>query len=236
MNNVTKLTTLGLIGTLAIGSIAAFAANNPATTQALQNVQTALTYRDFGAYKTAEIALATERVNGMTQDQFNAKADKYTQIKGVQDAVEKNDYEAFKKVAGQKMLQKVDSQEKFNKLVEANKTRTEYEAKVAETIKNNDFNAFKELEANRPNPVGKERRAKRTPTDEQLQNRFNKMVEAYKTNGMLPGKADGLIGADYFGNFGFKGGRRGHRGMGSEMMSEDKVNPEIPDTSTGSQN
>lgn len=229
MNNTLKLVSLGLMGTLAFGSVAAFAINTPAANQAMQNVQVALTNKDYTGWKTAEIALATERTNSITQDQFNTKAENYIKSQQVQTAIKNNDYNAFVASASDKMKSKITSQADFDILVTNQKVRADYQTKVGESVKNNDFASFKALEETKPESVSKpsfknKGNKNQTLTDTQLQTKFDKMVENYKASGTLPGQNEGMKGIGHFGGMGFGEGKgkRGHKGFGEGMKSTNK--------------
>lgn len=223
MSIFTSLSTKLFAGTLAIaggmGGIGALASSNPTIQQDVKNVQTAIESKDLNAYKTAKTQLVTDeakvktdKINSTTQDELNTMADNQAKRKAVADAVRNNNYEAFKANANPQILNKVNSQAEFDKLVAKYKTQQENLAKLTDAIKNNDFNSFKALaearQANNPNKDDK----RPEPTDAQLQAKFDEMVAKYKADRSLPGQ-DG----DMMGMVGFEGGKGGMKKGGRGM-------------------
>lgn len=218
MSIFTSLSTKIFAGTIAfaggMGGISAVASGSPTLQQEVKNVQSAIESKDLNAYKTAKTELIKEKseleleeVNSTTQEELDQMATRQSQMKAVQEAVKNNDYEAFKASANEKMLQKINSQEEFDKLVTNYKTRQEFATKLAETIKNNDFEGFKALEQTRRNEVETTKGVDKPElSDEQLQARFDELVEAYKTDGSLPGQEDDFMMG------GMKGGKMGRKG------------------------
>jgi hypothetical protein len=191
MNNKRILVALtALVATIGLAGVAASAQNNTNLTDVRTRVETALVSKNLTDWKSASKELANSEIDATTQEQLNTKSDRYTAHKAVDTAITNNDYEAFKKSADERMLTRVTSQADFDKLVADKKAKTEYQIKVAETIKNNDFNAFKELSKNKPTRTLTDGRGndnnRPTPTDEQFQTRFNEMVAQYKADGSLP--------------------------------------------------
>jgi hypothetical protein len=198
-----QLYTLGALGlgliTLGAGATLtaqAHPAQTAAMTQAIQN-------KDLAAFKSAMIQDATDKANSITQEEFTKISEQYTKQQAVQKAIDEKNYEAFKAAADEKMLQRVNSQVEFYKLVARNEQQKATQAKVLETVKNNDFNAYKtviaeekaQMEANKPaDSTNTNRPARPEPTEAQMKTRFDELVKYYQANGKLPEKGFGMIG------------------------------------------
>lgn len=212
-----------VVGTMAVvglGGISAFAATNPTIQTDFKNVQTAITNKDLNAYKTAKNQLISDKttaeankVNATTQDQLNTMSDSQAKRLVVQTAITNNDYNAFKANADANMLKRTPDQASFDKLVASQKAHTAENQAMSDAIKNNDFNAFKTAQnteqtskQNDPNEVNNGKRP--TPTDAQLQTRFDAMVAKYKADGSLPTDNKGM---------GIMGGRHGDNGFGEDF-------------------
>ncbi len=210
-----------------IGGFTALASTNPVVQQNLVNLQTAITNKNLGDYKNAKISLIDEKsktakdaVNNTTQDQLNTLSDRQAKFKLVQDAIDANDYPKFQANADANMLKRVPDQASFDKMVASNKARKDAVNKLSEDIKNNDAGAYKAdvisqqqaeqaRHTNNTNNQGTQK-TRPTPTDAQLQARFDKAVVAYKADGTLPNSNKRGIGIE--GSFGHGGGR-GQSGM-----------------------
>lgn len=219
---------LGLLGVGVLFTIAAGGAITYAATPIVSNanVQQAVANKDFDAFKKALIENATTRANNMTQDEFNKITERQAQSEAIKKAIEANDYEVFKKAADERMLEKVNSQDEFNKLVTNYKKGQEIQNKVLEAAKNNNFDAYKSamaeqkqlMEANKLADANENHqgRAPKQLTDEQLKTRFDELVTYYKANNSLP--QEGPMGLGGMGMPGMKGGRggmdRGMKGVG----------------------
>jgi hypothetical protein len=228
MSLFTTLSTNLIAGSLAIagsiGGVGAIAASNPAIKADFQSVQTAITAKDLGGYKTAKTQLIndttkaeTDQVNATTQDQLNTMSDKQIKMKATKDAITNNDYNAFKTNADQRMLTRVTDQAGFDKLVTINKAHLDQANKIADAIKNNDFSAFKTAESNEQTNETNDKQEKSgpAPTDTQLQTQFDKLAANYKANGSLPTDQKG------FGRFGMGGrGNGGERGQVKEINKQ----------------
>ena len=231
MSILSSLSTKIIVGSLAIvggiGGVTALASTNPTVQTDLNNVKAAITSKDLSAFKIAQTQLINDkakteidRVNSTTQDQLNEMSDRMVKQQAVQDAIKNNDYNAFKVNADARMLERVNSQEAFDKLVAAEKTRTEQITKIDDAIKNNDSSAYmvalKVLEVNKPTDTNAEKNkpARPTPTDAQIQTQFDKLVAAYKADGSLPSQNNRMMG--FGGGMGMKGGR-GHGGQEGKM-------------------
>lgn len=133
---------------------------------------------------------------------------KGAQHEAVEKAISSGDYAAFKNA----MIAQIPSEAEFQKMVVAQKARTEAQAKIELAVKNNDFAAFKtameaqkaQMLASHPDMPTDAPKA----TDEKLQKHFDSLVAYYKTNGKLPemGKGFGPMGG------GMKGGKMGEHG------------------------
>jgi hypothetical protein len=230
MSILSSLSTKIVVGSLAIvggiGGVSALASTNPTIQTDLSNVKAAITSKDLSAFKTAQTQLINDkakteidRVNSTTQDQLNEMSDRQVKQQAVQDAIKNNDYNEFKSNADTRILEKVNSQEAFDKLVAAEKIRAEQITKIDDAIKNNDSLAYiaavKALAANKPTDTNNANRpARPTPTDAQIQAQFDKLVAAYKADGSLPSQNDRMMG--FGGGMGMKGGR-GHGGSEGKM-------------------
>jgi hypothetical protein len=190
LHNISPKIIASLVGVSALGGLAVSAANTTQLSDQVAKVQSALISKDLNAWKTASIDLATAKINSTTQEQLNTKSERYASRTAVNDAIEKGDYESFKKSADQRMLSRIASKEDFDKLVSYKKVMQEHLVKVADAVKKNDFDAFKNLAKNKPTPTPKgdknPTKQRPTPSDEQLKTRFDAMVAAYKADGTLP--------------------------------------------------
>jgi hypothetical protein len=207
------VTTLGLM-VVGIGSLAA----NAQTTNS-DALKTAIQNRDLVAFKKAFVDRAQQNADSTTQDELNKRADNLAKHDAVKTAIENNDYEAFKSNAGTRMLEKVNNQEAFMKLVESSKQMKAIGEKVDQAVKDNNFDAFKSAkadmktlrEANKPADDNDNRRERAEPTEAEMKTRFDKLVEQYKADGSLPserGTGHGF-GDDFGGHRGGKGSGRG---------------------------
>jgi hypothetical protein len=226
----TKLVASSLALAGGIGGVGAIAASNPTIQADFKNVETAITSKDLSAFKAAEKQLINDktseelsRVDSTTQDQLNSMSDRQTKGKATQDAINNNDYNAFKANANQQMLKRTPDQASFDKLVASNKARTDATNKISDAIKNNDFNAFKTAKTNEMQnaPANQNGKTRPTPTDAQLQTEFDKLVANYKANGSLPNQNEGM---------GMFGGMRGRHGGGHGF--DDAMNNGAPNSDT----
>jgi uncharacterized phage infection (PIP) family protein YhgE len=103
--SITSISTKVLAGTLAIialSGVGVYAATSTTVSKDIENVKTALTNNDFTAYKQARIQVATDRINEMTQEEFDKHAKMFASMQKYQtaldDAVKNNDFNAFKTV------------------------------------------------------------------------------------------------------------------------------------------
>lgn len=226
----------GGIAAISLGGVAVTAATNPAIKADFTNVQTAMTNKDLGAYKTAEKQLVTDRsaaqntkIDATTQDQLNTMSDKQAKSKATQDAITNNDYNAFKANASQQMLTRTPDQASFDKLVASNKARTDTMNQISDSIKNNDFNAYKTAvttgEQNEPAGNDANEKARPAPTDAQIQTQFDKLEAAFKADGTLPnlnmgGRGFGGEAGDNHGGGRGKGNKGGNwSGRGNESSN-----------------
>jgi hypothetical protein len=205
----TKILTGALLA-IGIGGTGAAFALSPTVQKDVQAVQSALSSKDFGAFKSATIQAATDRVNSMTQDQFDKLSTNYTQHKAAQDAIAAGDYIAFQNSGDTRMLKRITTEEQFRTAVSEYTTRKAAQASVNETIKNNDFAAYKTaisqlMNARKQDSGDTNGPSRPQPTDAQLQTRFDTLVANYKADGSLPTE-------DGFGRFGMMGMGRGHGG------------------------
>lgn len=179
-----------LAGALIVGTVGAV--STFALTNNTSSVREAISNNDFDAFKIALVDEASKRASSLTQDEFNQIVEKHTNRTKVQEAVATNDYNLFKEVADDRILQRVNSEEEFAKLVKAHGIHQATQTKILEAVKNNDFEAFKSAVTeqrttiNNLGIVRSKKMIQRTPTDEMLQQRFDKLVEYYKVNGNLP--------------------------------------------------
>jgi hypothetical protein len=168
-----------------------------------QAVKDAIAKKDLEAYKKAIVEDASKKASDITPEEFSKITQKYDENQAVKKSITDNNYEEFKKVAGERMLKNIDSQAKFDELVAFTKKRSEIEAKVLEAVKNNNFESFKSAEKEmrdlRKENFGNSQKQKSEPTEEQLKNRFDELVAYYKANGSLPEKG--------FGHGGGRGGK-----------------------------
>jgi electron transfer flavoprotein alpha subunit len=148
-------------------------------------VQTAVETNDYAG-------LTDEIKDRITEEKFADMVERQSTRDAVKNAIESNDYDAFQSVAGEKMLEKIDSQEAFEQMTARHAAMAAHKTAIEATVQANDYDAFVSamethkaaMEANRPDdaPV---REAKEID-EEKLQERFEKMVEYYQENGELP--------------------------------------------------
>jgi hypothetical protein len=194
------------------GGVVAFAQSNTAA-------RTALINKDFEGFKKAIVTDAQSKANNLTQTKFDEMSTRAISQKATQDAIAANDYEAFKKAADPRMLTKVNTQEAFTALVNNQKANDAVKVKIDDSIKNNDFIAFKAAqtemmtlrESNKPADANEaiETNTRPTPTDAQIQTRFDALVAKFKADGTLPSANEGGKG---FGGMNKGGHGRGHGG------------------------
>ena len=199
MNTKTLLIGAG-IGVLTLGSLS-FAAVNGKMGK----------WADFSAVRTAVEAnnyasLPDTAKAKISETQFAEMVAKGAQHEAVEKAISSGDYAAFKNA----MIAQIPTETEFQKMVVAQKARTEAQAKIELAVKNNDFAAFKaameaqkaQMLANHPDMPTDTPKAL---SDEKLQKHFDSLVAYYKTNGKLPEMAKG------FGPMGggMKGGKMG---------------------------
>jgi hypothetical protein len=189
---------VGAFGLLTIGGIGASA-------HVLGNseARAALLNKDFNGFKAAIVKNAQKRVDNLSQADFDKMSDKANEMQKINETIEKNDYEAFKKVANEKMLTQVTSQEDFNKLVEKRKSVVSNNNKIAAAIKNNNFDQYKSAISEIETGRNKNSRGDRRNIEEVVKIRFDRMVEQYKKDGTLPQDNKNMI---------FDHGMRGGRG------------------------
>jgi hypothetical protein len=142
--------------------------------------RTALINKDINAFKSAIVTDAQTRSNNLTQSEFDSR---------------------------------VTTQEAFTALVNSQKAMDAIKVKIDNAIKANDFAAFKTAqtemmalrEANKPAEAN-DNHIRPTPTDAELQTKFDTLVARFKADGTLPS-------ANFGGKGGFDGGfGGGHKG------------------------
>jgi hypothetical protein len=222
----------GVLAVAGIGGVSAFASNNLTIQNDFKAVQTAITNKDLSAFKTAKTQLVNDKsteeiaeINSTTQDQLNTIADRQAKMTATQTAIANNDYNAFKTNADQRMLKQVPDQASFDKLVTEIKARTDAMNQINIAIQNNDFNTFKTAEASMQNLHGSDNKSGKTrptPTDAQIQARFDKMVANYKATGQLPSNKSGMEMMGERG--GYFGGKREKQGNWNKHFSNTTVN------------
>jgi hypothetical protein len=197
---------LGIAVLTISGGVVAFAHSNTAA-------RTALINKDFNAFKSAIVTDAQTRSNNLTQAEFDSMSTRAIAQEATQAAIKANDYEAFKKSADSRMLARVTTQEAFTALVNSQKAMDAIKVKIDNAIKANDFAAFKTAqtemmalrEANKPQEAN-DNHIRPTPTDAELQTKFDTLVTRFKADGTLPS-------ANFGGKSGFDGGfGGGHKG------------------------
>lgn len=206
MNTKNLLLTAG-IGVLTLGSLSFAAINSKWPKPFDETIKTAVESNNYSA-------LSDTAKSKISQEQFANMVAKKSEHAAVETAIESGDYTAYKNA----MIAQIPSEAEFQKMVAAHKARTETQAKIETAVKNNDFAAFKTaVEAQRAqmasNHPGMDGDAPKAPSDEQLQKKFNTLVEYYKTNGKLPdvggpgfgGK--GMMSGKWMGGHGPRGGR-----------------------------
>jgi hypothetical protein len=163
----------GLLSVLTIGSISTFASTNNISTDTKQ----ALLSGDFTKFKASRKA----QIDNMTETQFKYRSDKFKSMDAVNSAIDKCDYQAFlTAIANSPRKQNVNEAE-FKVMCDKNKEMKANWQKVQDSIKANDFNAYKTAMATiRPNRMNK------TPNEAKMQERFNMLVEKFKADGSLP--------------------------------------------------
>lgn len=198
MNTKTLLIGAG-IGVLTLGSLS-FAAVNGKIGK----------WPDFSAVRTAVEAnnyasLPDTAKAKISETQFAEMVAKNAEHTAIEQAISSGDYTAFKNA----IIAQIPSEAEFQKMVAAQKTRAETQAKIELAVKNNDFAAFKAaMEAQKAQMLASHPDmgdAPRALSDEKLQKHFDSLVEYYAENGKLPemGKGFGPMG-------GGKGGMGGH--------------------------
>jgi hypothetical protein len=132
---------------------------------------------DAGDYDLLPIE-AQER---MDEEKFQEQVDRLTTQKAVKAAIDAGDYDAFVEVAEGKILDKITSEEDFNELLAQKVDRDAMRQTVETAVANNDFDAFSDavdaFDGNGDKPE---------QTDEQKQQKFDRLVEYYDENGELP--------------------------------------------------
>lgn len=138
--------------------------------------------------------LSTDMQDKISEDRFAKMTERHATKAAVQTAIENGDYDAFVEVADERMLDRIEDQEDFDKMVTRHQTRTAHREAIETAVKNNDFAAFdaameahktamEALDDGDDHPRHTERP---TLTDEQKQEKFDKLVEYYTENGELP--------------------------------------------------
>jgi hypothetical protein len=117
----------------------------------------------------------------------------------VKEAIEAQDYATFLEVAPDKILERVTSEADFEALIERKQQmqtlRTDKKAQVEIAVQENDLEVFvaavedfhaakQALRQSDADDVAK--KLKTPPTTEQLEERFNNLVDYYNENGELP--------------------------------------------------
>jgi hypothetical protein len=184
-----------------VGGVAVLANHNGPYSKMNDKVHSAIVNKDLTQYKAAQTETINQekkaeldKVNSMTQEQFDTMADKHIKLTAARKAIADNDYEAFKANADDKMLSKITDQVSFDKMVANQKARAEHQAKVTEAVKTNNFDLFKqaisEREANHPKKD--EDSSRPEPSEAELKTRFDKMVENFKKNGVISQGREGM--------------------------------------------
>ena len=201
---------------LSLGGMGFAAAQNPTLQADMKAVETAITNKDFTAWKSASIQAATDRINATTEDQFNKLSNNVSQHKAAQEAIANNDYTAFKNSGDTKMLKRITTEDQFKQLVSDYQSRKSAQQAMNEAIKNNDFVAYKAAWSSLRSTFDENKDTQRTrpqPTDAELQTRFDALVKQYKADGSLPdadGFGPGIFGMGHWG-----------RGMHGRWMDQD---------------
>lgn len=161
-----------------------------------ESVKTAIQANDYSQ-------LSTEAQAKITEDRFAKMVDRQATKKAVQTAIEQADYNAFLQVADEKILDRVDSQEDFDELVTRHQARTAHREALETAVKNNDFAAFDAaIESHKATMEAidddDDRHHNRPElTDEQKQEKFQKLVEYYTENGELPPHLEKRMGKTF---------------------------------------
>jgi hypothetical protein len=142
----------------------------------------------------------------------------------VKSAVEANDYSKLSTDEQSKV-----TKEQFAQMVTVNKAMISHQAAIESAVKANDFTSFKKahtdfkalMDANKPADMTDDK-TRPDPTDDELKQRFEKLVEYYKTNGKLPEMKMGMDGQK-----GEKGMMKGDRGQ-----KRGQKNQSVSDSST----
>jgi len=212
-----------LTGTLA-GGLLITANANP-----LQNseMKSALESGDLNAFKQAIVTQAKgnaeKRAENITEEKFKEMQENYKNQQAIQTAIENKDYNAFKAAVADKTnlpehLKSIDSEEKFNKLVEVKAKQDEFKTKINEALKSENKEAFKTIlkehrdymEANVAEDLRGNKKDRPELTDEQIDKVYTRALEMVK-NGQ---------------EFDFGNGKmmQGHdkKGMGDKKMEKGK--------------
>ncbi len=206
MNTKTLLMVAG-VGALTLWSLS-FAAINAKWPKAFdETVKTAIESNNYSS-------LSDTAKSKITQEQFAQMVEKKAEHAAVAIAIESGNYTAFKSA----MIAQIPSEAEFQKMVAAHKARTETQTKIETAVKNNDFAAFKSaVEAQKAqminNHPGMDGDAPKALNEDELQKKFNTLVEYYKSNGKLPDVGGpgfgikGMMGGKWMGDHGPRGGR-----------------------------
>jgi hypothetical protein len=198
-NNVLRNFTIATLGVVAIGG-GILSISSDVQTQAHNlstSVISAIQNKDLEAYKKTVTSDTENKINNITQDELNEMADKLTKAQELQKSILDSDYGKFKSLANDQMLNRINSQDKFNKLVEQTKQLKTIQDKADQAIIDNNFEAYKSaesdiktsMEANKPFIEGNKYPGKhlRSPlTEDQVKARFDKLVADYVSTGNLP--------------------------------------------------
>lgn len=156
---------------------------NPALVQQSQAAMSALASGDLQAFKDALKVESNKRIDSITQDQFNSMQSRYQTSQKVQETINNNDYAAFQTVAPERLKQRINSQEEFDKLVALSTKRKEVETQLNTAAQNQDKTAFTNaynewqsyLDSNRSNSDNTRNRPQ--PTEEMKQQRIDRLYE-----------------------------------------------------------
>lgn len=152
---------MGAVALLTLGSTFAFKGWLGGKGINQEGVQQALEANDYSQ-------LSEELQNKITEDRFNMMVEQYQNHQKLESAIESKDYNAFKENAPDKLLEQIDSEQKFNDLVAKHDEMEAHRTAIEDAVKNEDFDAFKAAH------------------QDQLKKRFDDMVTYYKENGSLP--------------------------------------------------
>ena len=212
MKNIIKIAafTALSIGLLTSGAVV-YAHSNGGSSESLLK-------GDFEGFKSSIIKNAESKTKNLTKDQFDSMSKAAIKHKSVKKAILDSNYDDFKTNADKRMLDQIKTLEDFNKLVSTSKTTKLIQDKINQSVKDNNFDAFKsattELNNNHQrNLNNKENKNKQAPTETMQKSRFDMLVAEYKASGTLPDSNDkrGFEGRKGFNK---KNGFDGHKDGG----------------------